>query len=35
MDMLMQNAEAMLRTDTFWDVTIAQGLEISFVTSPL
>ncbi len=35
METLMKNAEAMLLTDTFWDVTIAQGLETSVVTSPL
>jgi len=35
MEELLKNAEAMLRTDTFWDVTIAQGLETSVVTSPL
>jgi hypothetical protein len=35
MEALLQNAEAMLLTDTFWDVTIAQGLETSVVTSPL
>ena len=35
MEALMRNAEAMLLTDTFWDVTIAQGLETSVVTSPL
>lgn len=31
---LLENAEAMLRTDTFWDVTVAQGLETSSTTSP-
>lgn len=31
---LIQNAEAMLQTDSFWDVTVAQGLETSSTTSP-
>jgi len=34
-DTLLRNAEAMLLTDSFWDVTIAQGLETSATTSPL
>lgn len=32
---LLKNAEAMLLTDSFWEVTIAQGLETSATTSPL
>ena len=31
---LLSNAEAMLMTDSFWDVTVAQGLETSATTSP-
>ena len=32
---LLKNAEAMLLTDSFWEVTIAQGLETSATTRPL
>lgn len=32
---MLKNAEATLMTDSFWDVTIAQGLETSATTSPL
>jgi hypothetical protein len=34
-ELLLKNAEAMLMTDSFWEVTIAQGLETSATTSPL
>jgi hypothetical protein len=34
-ELLLKNAEAMLMTDSFWEVTIAQGLEPSATTSPL